>query len=553
MKKPEPWQSLQASFEPFLSLFDNYQDISITEFYHLQPRLMASIESFQRSMHTMMLINMPDNLVYRNLLKDAFDAQGAVHVLTSESIKIEDYLGQYQVQGADIHEIKGLFELADQGLLIIPANLILANPKDWPLIKSILNQQAYQALACDPKRIYPSPADKKSQFKLVITGDRDQLADLELIDDGLRPPVAMFAEIELEYRFNQNNSSLYLGYLKKLTQEMGFSAFADKPSLAAFLNQGTRQTEDQFYLPLSPLWHKYILNEVKQLSTNTVIHKAVIEKAIQKQNYYHEYLPKRALEDILDGQVIIETQGQRIGQVNGLTVVEVTGHPTSYGEPARISCVVHLGDGDISDVEHKTELGGNLHAKGMMIMQAFLTSALDLEEPLPFAASIVFEQSYSEVDGDSASLAELTALVSALSNIPVNQHVAVTGAVDQFGRVQAVGGLNEKIEGFFNICKHQGFNQKQGVVLPKANLRHLSLNPEVMQAIQDGQFHLWSVDSVDDAIPLLLNQVFRHEEDNHECDSCVLDEIAKRIQHLHKDEHTHENWFYRLKNKLFQH
>ncbi|MEF1210878.1 S16 family serine protease [Vibrio alginolyticus] len=177
----------------------------------------------------------------------------------------------------------------------------------------------------------------------------------------------------------------------------------------------------------------------------------------------------------------------------------MAGHPVSYGEPARISCVIHFGDGDVSDVERKAELGGNLHAKGMMIMQAFLSSALKLDEPLPYSASIVFEQSYSEVDGDSASLAELCCLVSALSESPINQQVAVTGAVDQFGRVQAVGGLNEKIEGFYQVCKHQGFTGNQGVVMPKSNLKHLALHKDVIESIKNGDFHIWSVSTVDDA------------------------------------------------------
>lgn len=209
-----------------------------------------------------------------------------------------------------------------------------------------------------------------------------------------------------------------------------------------------RYTEDQHYLPLGVMWHSQLLALASQYSNASVIEFDDIDKAIDDKYYRESYLPQRAVDDILDGQVIIETTGEQVGQINGLTVIDMAGHPVSYGEPARISCVIHFGDGDISDVERKAELGGNLHAKGMMIMQAFVSSALNLDEPLPYSASIVFEQSYSEVDGDSASLAELCCLVSALSESPVNQQIAVTGAVDQFGRVQAVGGLNEKIEGF---------------------------------------------------------------------------------------------------------
>ncbi len=246
----------------------------------------------------------------------------------------------------------------------------------------------------------------------------------------------------------------------------------------------------------------------------------------------------------MEGQVIIETDGEQVGQVNGLTVVDVPGHPVSYGEPARISCVIHFGDGDVSDVERKAELGGNLHAKGMMIMQALLSSALDLDEPLPFAASVVFEQSYCEVDGDSASLAELCSLVSALSECPINQQIAVTGAIDQFGRVQAVGGLNEKIEGFYRVCEHQGFTGQQGVILPKSNLKHLSLHKDVVESIKNSQFHIWSVENVDEAIALVTNKVFRGEHED-----TILDRISQRIDLFNRGE-IRPSLFQRLKNKL---
>jgi Lon-like ATP-dependent protease len=151
---------------------------------------------------------------------------------------------------------------------------------------------------------------------------------------------------------------------------------------------------------------------------------------------------------------------------------------------------VHIGDGEFIDVERKAELGGNIHAKGMMIMQAFLMSELELEQQLPFTASLTFEQSYSEVDGDSASMAELCALISALANVPINQSIAITGSVDQFGRVQPVGGLNEKIEGFFTICQQRGLTGKQGSLFPAANVRHLSLSQNSVRPLPTSSFYL---------------------------------------------------------------
>jgi Lon-like ATP-dependent protease len=198
---------------------------------------------------------------------------------------------------------------------------------------------------------------------------------------------------------------------------------------------------------------------------------------------------------------------------------------------------VHLGDGEFTDVERKAELGGNLHAKGMMIMQAFLISELELDQPLPFSASIVFEQSYGEVDGDSASLAELCALISALSSQPITQQIAVTGSVDQFGNVQPIGGVNEKIEGFFEVCQRRGLTGKQGIIMPATNVRHLCLRQDVVDAVREGQFHLWAVDSAAEALPLLTGYPYSDEQQPN-----LLAAIQERIAQVNPQERRRWPW-----------
>jgi Lon-like ATP-dependent protease len=224
---------------------------------------------------------------------------------------------------------------------------------------------------------------------------------------------------------------------------------------------------------------------------------------LEQRAWREGFLPERMQDELLLEQILVETEGERVGQINALSVIEFPGHPRAFGEPSRISCVVHIGDGEFIDVERKAELGGNIHAKGMMIMQAFLMAELQLEQQMPFSASLTFEQSYNEVDGDSASMAELCALISALADVPLHQHIAITGSVDQFGRAQPVGGLNEKIEGFFNLCQQRGLTGKQGAIIPLANVRHLCLNSEVLEAVKNEQFSLWAIDDVTDALPLL--------------------------------------------------
>ncbi|WP_417878966.1 AAA family ATPase [Vibrio sp.] len=536
----ESWQSATPNFSQYEDILTQNDPSNHRSFLDLQPRLKSSILHFAQmaSFPRFLLVNAPDNFIYRQTIHNAYSMlmnTGEINrtpVITSESIELEELFGQYQVENGQItHSSEGLLDKANGGYLIISSNLILANPRAWPKLKAAVLGNACSGISSDSKQVIENVPLKKYDVNLVILGDQMQLSDLDLFDADMRTHLCLFAEVELDFKVTIDSVESYIQYINGIIAEYQLPKLLDSHAWTFLLTQGARETEDQDRMPLCPIWHRALLTEAALVSNGQVISQSDMEKALASRTYRLEYLPQRALADILEGQVIIETQGERVGQVNGLTVIEVPGHPIVYGEPARISCVIHFGDGDIADVERKAELGGNLHAKGMMIMQAFLGSALNLDDPLPFAASIVFEQSYSEVDGDSASLAELCSLVSALSEYPINQQIAVTGAVDQFGRVQAVGGLNEKIEGFFQICNYRGLTGNQGVVLPKTNLKHLSLHHDVVEAIKNEEFHLWSVESVDEALPIIFGKAFRGDEEE-----TILKKISERIEHFDKHE-----------------
>jgi predicted ATP-dependent protease len=228
---------------------------------------------------------------------------------------------------------------------------------------------------------------------------------------------------------------------------------------------------------------------------------AAIEAAADAAKARFERYPKRQREAILDGTLLISTQGTHVGQINGLAVVEVGNQ--RWGHPSKITATARLGDGNVADIERESELGGPIHAKGIKILTAFLANRYAHSMPLSLSASLVFEQSYGPVEGDSASLAELCALLSALSDLPIKQGLAVTGSINQFGEVQAIGGINEKIEGFFEICQARGFTGEQGVIMPQANLKHLMLNSTVVNAVRAGQFAVYAVEDVDQAMALL--------------------------------------------------
>jgi predicted ATP-dependent protease len=226
-----------------------------------------------------------------------------------------------------------------------------------------------------------------------------------------------------------------------------------------------------------------------------------VARAIDEHIQRSDRLRDRAQETIDRGIVLLDTEGAHVGRINGLSVIQLG--TFSFGRPSRITARVRLGSGRVTDVEREAKLGGPLHSKGVMILWGFLAGRYALEVPLALAATLVFEQSYGGVDGDSASSAELYALLSALSDVPIRQSLAVTGSVNQQGEVQAIGGVNEKIEGFFDTCRARGLNEEQGVLIPKSNVQHLMLREDVVEAVKNGQFAIYPVGTIDEGVEIL--------------------------------------------------
>ncbi|MEA3341309.1 MAG: S16 family serine protease, partial [Chloroflexota bacterium] len=235
---------------------------------------------------------------------------------------------------------------------------------------------------------------------------------------------------------------------------------------------------------------------------NGVVTAADVQRAIDAQIRRADRLRERVYERIQQGTILIDTTGERVGQVNGLSVI-VMGN-FAFGQPSRITARVRLGKGQVIDIEREVELGGPIHSKGVLILSSFLGARYAVEHPLSLSASLVFEQSYGGIDGDSASMAELCTLLSALAGAPIKQSLAMTGSVNQHGEAQPIGGVNEKVEGFFDVCQARGLTGEQGVVIPASNVRHLMLRQDVVEAVEAGQFHVYPVRTVDQAIELLV-------------------------------------------------
>jgi predicted ATP-dependent protease len=254
-----------------------------------------------------------------------------------------------------------------------------------------------------------------------------------------------------------------------------------------------------------------------------LIDRSHIQKALQAHAEREGFLQTQMIEDILENRVSIETEGSVVGQANAMTVIELGSY--EFGVPLRVTCRVTFGKGNIVDIERETEQGGPIHTKGRLIILGFLAHCFGREIPMSFNAILCMEQTYGEIDGDSATLAEACTLFSSLSNIPIEQRFAITGSMDQRGQIQAVGGVNEKIEGFFNVCKARGSSTVHGVIIPTSNALDINLNDEVVAACSKGEFEIYTADTFYDAIKLLTG---------HDWEQSLQKEVMKTLEHFRR-------------------
>ena len=533
-----------------------------------QPRLHYAMEQALSPWATspFMLLKAPDEAEYLNLLADAMrqllpendavsggtycvngttitftpteiaDGRFAVTggVITAGWVEAEQLFGCLRQFNGEVSLQPGLVHQANGGVLLISLRTLLAQPLLWMRLKNIVSQQRFDWVGFDESRPLPvSVPSMPLSLKVVLVGDREALADFQEMEPELADQ-AIYSEFEDNIQIaDAEEMQQWCLWVNALAESAGLPVPAPD-AWPVLIREAVRYTGDQETLPLCPLWLGKQLREVAALTPDAFFTGEQLSQMLLQRQWREGYLADRMQDEILLDQILVETEGERVGQINALSVIEFPGHPRAFGEPSRISCVVHIGDGEFIDIERKAELGGNIHAKGMMIMQAYLMSELQLEQQIPFTASLTFEQSYSEVDGDSASMAELCALISALADVPVNQSIAITGSVDQFGRAQPVGGLNEKIEGFFTVCQQRGLNGKQGVIIPLANVRHLSLSQDVLKAVEEEQFFLWAIEDIADALPLLTNLIW-----DGEGQTTLMQTIQERIAQATQQESRH--------------
>ncbi|HXF67140.1 MAG TPA: AAA family ATPase [Burkholderiales bacterium] len=420
-----------------------------------------------------------------------------------------EHIAQMGALVTDFTLIKaGALHRANGGYLVLDALKVLAQPLAWEALKRALRlreiriESLGQALSLiSTVSLEPQPIPL--EVKVVLVGQRMLYYLLHAYDPEFGELFKVAADFEEDVARDPENDFLYARMVATLARGAKLRPL-DRDAVARVIEYGARAAGDAEKLSVELRDLCDLLRESDYwagLAAREVVGAEDVERAIEARRDRAGRIRERLQEEILRGTLLIDTAGSRVGQVNGLSVVTLGG--VSFGVPHRITARVRLGAGKVVDIEREAQLGGPIHSKGVLILSGFLAGRYAVNRPLSLAASLVFEQSYGVVEGDSASSAELYALLSALAEVPVNQSFAVTGSVNQHGEVQAIGGVNEKIEGFFEVCRGRGLTGAQGVLIPAANVKHLMLGREVVEAVAAGRFHIYPVATVDQGIEIL--------------------------------------------------
>jgi predicted ATP-dependent protease len=414
----------------------------------------------------------------------------------------------------------GALHKANGGYLIIDAEKLLEEPMVWDALKrAIKSQQLKMESPYSELGLVSTttllPGVIPLNIKLILIGSRNVYYLLQEYDKDFNELFRTLVDFDSEIPRTQEHIHAFSRLLKSRIKEQQYADIS-AAGIARLIEYSSRLAEDQQYLTarIGDLFE--LLAEAEFLRTNgplSLIEKEHIDQALIAKEERTGRIYDRIHQQMLDNVILIETEGEAIGKVNGLTVMTVG--DTRFGTPARISATVYPGSRGILDIEREANLGQAIHSKGVMILSGYLGHKYAQYFPLAISANLVMEQSYGYIDGDSASLGELCCLISALIHQPLKQNFAITGSINQYGEVQAIGGINEKIEGFFRLCKARGLNGEHGVIIPFANIRNLALKQEVVAAVEAGNFFIYGINKVDEALLLLMDRAVGEPCDVH--------------------------------------
>ncbi|MEH6498045.1 MAG: AAA family ATPase [Pseudoalteromonas distincta] len=432
----------------------------------------------------------------------------------------------------------GALHRANGGYLVLEAEKLLGEPFVWEALKRALHsrQLKMESPWADMGRLTTvtlTPEVIPLAVKIVIIGSRHLYYTLQDMDPDFQEMFRVLVDFDEDLPRTLDSIESMAQLLKTRTSEEGLAPLT-VAAVARVLTHSARLAEHQQRLSarISDIFQLVAEADfTRQLANDPLIDTAHIERALQAKETRTGRVSARIREDMLSGVILIDTQGAEVGKCNGLTVLEVG--DSVFGVPARISATVYPGGSGIVDIEREVNLGQPIHSKGVMILTGYMGSRYAQHFPLEISASIALEQSYGYVDGDSASLGEVCALISALSRIPLKQGFAITGSINQFGEVQAVGGVNEKIEGFFRLCQARGLTGEQGAIIPRSNVPNLMLDETVLEAVGAGQFNIYAVSHVDQALGLLAGaEPGAADEEGHFPEGTINARVVDRLREI---------------------
>ena len=396
---------------------------------------------------------------------------------------------------------------ADGGFLIMYSLEALSEVGVWRALKRTLNHNRLEIQPLEMFYPFGGSAQKPEAIdinvKVILIGDRSLYELLYEYEEDFRKIFKVRVEFDEEMAMSDGVIAEYAGRLRALSEKENLYPF-DRGAFAAMLEYGVRQAGRRNkvtarFIEIADLAREAHYNAAA--AGESVVRAAHVRGALSSKMERHNLIETRIREMIQEGTLLVDVEGSSVGQVNGLSVLEIGGY--SFGKPVRITATAALGKAGLINIEREANLSGRFHDKGMHIIAGYLRSQFAQDKPLSLAASICFEQSYSGVDGDSASSTEIYALASALSGLPLRQDIAVTGSINQQGDIQAIGGVNEKIEGFFDVCRIKGLTGTQGVMMPDSNVEDLMLREDILEAVAAGKFHIWPVAKIQQGIELL--------------------------------------------------
>ena len=423
-----------------------------------------------------------------------------------------EHISRFGALTTDFTLIKaGALHRANGGYLILDARRLLMQPYAWEGLKRILRSREIRLESIGQllgliSTVSLEPEPIELEVKIILIGDRTLYYLLSALDPDFGDLFKVPADFGEDIDRTDGNVESYARLIATIARNDALRPL-DAGAVARVMEHAARLAEDGEKLSI----HRRVLCDLLREADHWAGRDAAativadhVQQALDARIHRADRIRERIYEQIRNGTILIDTAGESVGQVNGLAVSELGGF--RFARPSRITARTRLGRGRVIDIEREVELGGPLHSKGMLILQGFLAARYAPDTPLTLAASLVFEQSYGGVDGDSASSAELYALLSSLSGLPLRQSLAVTGSVNQLGQVQAIGGVNEKIEGFFDICRESGLTGDHGVLIPHSNVRHLMLRQDVVDAVADGRFQVYPIATIDEGIALLTDR-----------------------------------------------